>query len=153
MKTNDLRQVVKSVWPYILLFVVCSLLQAALVTVNPLLMRYLVDKALPTMQIAVVAKAFLLLLILIVVQTVVYYLSRVLSSRIVNSIDIGIKNRLIQRALAHDHRFYLTHDQSTLQNIIQRDTYVIATFLNRKIFGSCSTIVGNTRFLLTSHKV
>lgn len=140
VKTNDLTQVVKSVWPHILLFVVCSLLQAALVTVNPLLMRYLVDKALPTMQIAVVAKAFLLLLILIIVQTVVYYLSRVLSSRVVNSIDIGIKNRLIQRALAHDHRFYLTHDQSTLQNIIQRDTYVIATFLNRKIFPIASQL-------------
>ncbi len=140
VKRSDLAQVVKSVWPQILLFIICSLFQAALVTVNPLMMRYLVDKALPTMQIAVVAKAFLLLLILIVVQTVVYYLSQILSSRVVKSIDIGIKNRLVQRVLAQDHRFYLTHSQSTLQNIIEKDTYIIASFLNRKIFPIASQL-------------
>lgn len=140
MKRSDLAQVVKSVWLHILLFIICSLFQAALVTVNPLLMRYLVDKALPTMQIAVVAKAFLLLLILIAIQTLIYYLSQLLSAKIVKGIDIGIKNRLIRRVLMQDHRFYLTHDQSTMQNIIQKDTYVIASFLNRKVFPIASQL-------------
>ncbi len=134
MKTSDLMLVVRSVRSYISLFIVCSLFQAAIVSVNPLMMRYLVDIALPTMSIALVLKAFILILILIVCQTTIYYVNQILSSKIVKSIDIEIKNQLVNRVLSHDHQFYLTNNQSTLQNIIQKDTYVIASFLNRKIF-------------------
>lgn len=140
MKTNDLIQVVRSVRYYIALFIVCSLFQAAIVSVNPLLMRYLVDKALPAMNVTLVLRAFILILIVIVCQAAIYYLNQILSSKIVKSIDIGIKNQLVKKVLEHDHQFYFTNKQSTLQNIIQQDTYVIASFLNRKIIPIASQL-------------
>ncbi|MFA7640203.1 MAG: ABC transporter ATP-binding protein [Candidatus Cloacimonadaceae bacterium] len=140
MKKSNLMLTLKSVKYLLVFFVIFSFIQAIIVSINPLLMRYLVDTALPGMDISLVIKAFILILILIACQTVVYYINQILSAKIVKRMDIDIKNRLVQNVLEQEHRFFLQNKQSTLQNIIQKDTYVIASFLNRKIIPIISQV-------------
>lgn len=140
MKKWKLIQTLKSVKHLIALFIVFSLFYAVAISMNPLFMRYLVDIALPVMDLNLVIKTFVLILLLIACQTVIYYVNQILNAKIVKRMDIDIKNRLIQNMLEKEHQFYMQNKQSTLQNIIQKDTYVIASFLNRKIIPIISQV-------------
>lgn len=107
--------------------------QSLVIIINPLVMKYLIDRVIPSGNTELLPKIVIIILIVFVVEFIVNLAYRIVLPHIKEKTKKNLQSDILGRFLHSDLEFFNKSETGTLNNVIERDTYVVSVFIGKNL--------------------
>ncbi|MDD4096243.1 MAG: ABC transporter ATP-binding protein [Oscillospiraceae bacterium] len=114
--------------------------QSLVIIINPLVMKYLIDRVIPSGNTELLPKIVIIILIVFVVEFIVNLSYRIVLPHIKEKTKKNLQSDILGRFLHSDLEFFNKSETGTLNNVIERDTYVVSVFIGKNLLPLFSQI-------------
>lgn len=134
---------------FIILVLFLMIIQSAISIINPLILKYLIDNVIPSQDTELLKKVAFLIVGIFIIEMIVNFIYNVIMPYIVNKINVIFKQKILNHILYLDLDFFSKNQVGKMNNVIQRDTYVVIGFISRKVIPLFSELI-NLIFIITT---
>lgn len=110
------------------------ILQSIFAIANPLIMKYSIDILIPANDLFLLKKFSLLIIAIILLEAIINFLNKILIPFISNKIQKKLKYDLLSHIISLDLDFYTQNNLGKLNNVMERDTYIVKVFIEKNFF-------------------
>lgn len=107
--------------------------QSLVMIINPLVMKFLIDHVIPSGNIRLLPKIVVFILIVFVVEFIVNLSYRIVLPHIKEKTKKNLQSDLLGRLIHLDLGFFNKSETGTLNNVIERDTYIVSVFIGKNL--------------------
>ncbi len=115
--------------------------QSLVMIINPLVMKYLIDRVIPSGDTKLLPKIVIIILAVFVIEFIVNLAYRIVLPHIKEKTKKNLQSDILRRLLHSDLEFFNRSETGTLNNVIVRDTYVVSVFIGKNLLPLFSQLV------------
>ncbi len=132
----------------LLILILLMIFNAAIMVINPLILKYLIDVVIPLKDSSQLFKIAGFMIALFVVGSIVTFSLNTLSLFLIDKVSLSYKQKIVGHTLDLDMLSLSEMNIGKLKNIINKDSYIVISFLLKKMLPLIAEIFNFTFILI-----